>query len=445
MFRSFFKGCFVIVALALIAIVGLYFYLKHDPDALERIEVADFIEKTQSISWLKDLSPERVWTDVEGKTLTGVFIAGSNSEVIVRIKPSGRVYRIPLSRLSETDREYVSQKAIPAEVFRKTYPPTPDRWPQRVEGRRQPLNLQSSEGGRSWTSTHYEFESQDSLDPQLMEKLAMTCEAVDVALRQSPLPLLWGRDGEKRRLIKVYQTRESFLASGSQENWGAYYAPHTNIVHVPLESLTGRQPLAALDQFSLRRRDDYKIMVHELVHQASARYLKLGVPAWVAEGTAELYSAMQTSPGQFNFQNPQTQVRRYLSEQIDLSGRVRFTYLQLPRLDEFMKMGLFQFNKRTAASGTGGMNEYAAAMLLTEYFAFADQNALRPYLEAVFTRVPISDAMNKHLLRGRSPGEIENDLIKRWSAMNLDLEFTENPEFGVTDHRALRVLGPNKN
>lgn len=50
-------------------------------------------------------------------------------------------------------------------------------------------------------------------------------------------------------------------------------------------------------QFSLRKRDDYRILVHELTHQASVSFLVLGLPAWVGEGTAEFYSAFQTSPG----------------------------------------------------------------------------------------------------------------------------------------------------
>ena len=180
-------------------------------------------------------------------------------------------------------------------------------------------------------------------------------------------------------------------------------------------------------QFSLRKRDDYRILVHELTHQASVSFLVLGLPAWVGEGTAELYSAFQTSPGQFTFFNQRALIRSYLNEQIGLENQVQFQSLPLPKLDKLLSLSLYQFNRQTEKSPRGGFCEYAAAMLVTESFCFADNNSMRAYLEAVFTGLFHKDAAELHLMRGRSPRQIEALIANPWQAMGLKLEFVENP------------------
>ena len=180
-------------------------------------------------------------------------------------------------------------------------------------------------------------------------------------------------------------------------------------------------------QFSLRKRDDYRILAHELTHQASVSFLVLGLPAWVGEGTAELYSAFQTSPGQFTFFNQRALIRSYLNEQIGLKNQVQFQSLPLPKLDKFLSLSLYQVNRQTEKSPRGGFCEYAAAMLVIEYFCFADNNSMRAYLEAVFTGLSHKDAAERHLMRGRSPRQIEALIANQWQAMGLKLEFVENP------------------
>lgn len=363
------------------------------------------------------------------------MVAGTNEVALVRTTPAQKLFRIPLSRLSQEDRDYVLKKAKSAELFNETYPPVAKNWPRVVEGRRQPLNLRKAPNSHHWTTTHYEFRPDGELDHQLAESLAVTCEAVDVALMNTPLPLLWGRDSERKRVIKIYTTDEAFQAAGSQENWGAYYDPQTHEVHVPLWALSGASSSPAYSQFQLRKRDDYKILVHELVHQATVSFLVLDIPAWVGEGTAELFSAMQTSPGQFNFTNHRTQIRSYLHQQIDPEGVIQFRSLPLPKLRNFLDLGIMGFNRQTAQSSDGGICEYAASMILAEYFCFADGNSMKAYLEAVFTRVPPRQAAELHLLRGRTPEELESLIIARWKEMGITVYFDQQPELRIQDIR----------
>jgi len=425
--KTFFRGCFLIVLPVLFAGGGLLFYSKNNPPSGGSDGVSTFLEALRKIDLKSAFSLEREWTDVSGRKLNGLFVSGTNDTALVRVLPSQRLYRIPLERLSEPDQAYVRSRARALEDFDAEYPPVANHWPQRAEGRTRPLNLKKKPDGSGWTTTHYDFTTDGDLAPELAEALAITCEAVDVAISSSPLPLLWGRDHDKKRPVFIYSSPAKFKAAGAQENWGAFYVPLTNAVHVPLSALTGVHAPSMPSQFSLRKRDDYRILVHELTHQASVSFLVLGLPAWVGEGTAELYSAFQTSPGQFTFFNQRALIRRYLNEQIGLENQVQFQSLPLPKLDKFLSLSLYQFNRQTEKSPQGGFCEYAAAMLVTEFFCFADNNSMRAYLEAVFTGLSHKDAAELHLMRGRSPRQIEALIADQWRGMGLTLEFVENP------------------
>jgi len=121
-----------------------------------------------------------------------VLVSGTKETALIRVLPSQRLYRIPLERLSAPDQEYARSSARDLDDFDAEYPPVANHWPQRAEGRTRPLNLKKKPDGSGWTTTHYDFTTDGELAPEMAEALAITCEAVDVAISSSPLPLLWG-------------------------------------------------------------------------------------------------------------------------------------------------------------------------------------------------------------------------------------------------------------
>lgn len=122
----------------------------------------------------------------------------------------------------DPDREFVRSRARDLDDFDAEYPPVANHWPQRAEGRTRPLNLKKKPDGSGWTTTHYDFRTDGELSPEMAEALAVTCEAVDVAISSSPLPLLWGRDHGKERPVYIYSSLANFKSTGAQENWGAF-------------------------------------------------------------------------------------------------------------------------------------------------------------------------------------------------------------------------------
>ncbi|MBP6600975.1 MAG: hypothetical protein KA250_04170 [Verrucomicrobiales bacterium] len=373
----------------------------------------------------------RQWADLEGRTLQGALVVGSPEEALLRVLPANRIYRVPLSRLSEPDRDYVRGHQMDHELFGDLYPGVKNQWPSKIEGRQQPINLTSSNQGKTWESTHYEFRSDVPVNPKVAEGIAVTCEAIDLALKDSPLPLTWGRSSDKKRVVILYHSDTDFYRSGAQDNWGAYYHTGTNQVHVPLSATRNEKPKGSYSRFTLDKRNSYKIFVHEMVHQACTSLSALRLPAWIPEGTAELYSALQTSPGFFNFVNHPVQIRRHLSERLGGGEILQVQEVELPNLDRFLTLGLNGFNNTTAASPNGGQCEYSAALLLTEYFCFEDGNSLRHYLEAVLTGVNPKNALEMHLLRGRTPHEIEGLIMNRWKKFGMALRFVKHPEIRI--------------
>lgn len=53
-----------------------------------------------------DQSDMRTWTDVEGRTVEASLVSSSDSAVKLK-KRDGKVYSVPLDRLSQTDRAFV--------------------------------------------------------------------------------------------------------------------------------------------------------------------------------------------------------------------------------------------------------------------------------------------------------------------------------------------------
>jgi hypothetical protein len=431
MFKSFLKGCsFLVVTLFLLGFVALVLIGRSSNSGSETggmsllRKVTDFAASAFSGPG----NETRQWKDRQGRTLNGALVAGSQEEALIRVLPANRIYRVPLSRLSEADGLYVREHKIDDSSFGDLYPELRNQWPQKIEGRQQAINLTPGENGKIWNSTHYEFRSDAPVDPKLAEGMAVTCEAIDFALKGAPLPLTWGRSSEKKRVVVLYHSDADFYQSGAQKNWGAYYNGLSNQVHVPLSALNTPKVQGMPSRYTLDKRNSYKIFVHEMVHQACVNLSALNLPAWVPEGTAELFSAMQTSPGYFNFTNHPVQIRRHLIEKLGGEEIWQMKELELPNLDRFLTLGLYGFNKTTAASPDGGYCEYSAALLLTEYFCFADGNSFRHYLEAVLTGVNQKTAMETHLMRGRTPGEIEGLIAARWKELGMTIRFVNNPQ-----------------
>lgn len=382
------------------------------------------------------LDPPRTWTDTTGRTLEGILISKEESSALIRVLGNQRVYRIPFERLSNGDRTYLSNWT-PRSSEESFYPAVSSQWPVVLGGASVAPRLEPLPDGNGWRSPNYDFVSESPLDRSTVEDIAKNCEMFHHIAVQTPLPLRWGRPHEERRQIRLYQSDAEFSRSGTQANWGAFYSIKDNKVHLPLASLEG-SPSIPGSRIRPTKRKSYEILLHELTHQESVGLLVLDCPTWCAEGVAELFSAMQRTPGVFVFNNPQITVRNHLHDSFHLTEVGKLVGMPLPKLDSFLDIDLRSFNKKTANAQHGGTLYYNASLLLVDYFCFADGNSLRPYMEAILTGVSPEEAKQKHLLRGRTVNALESAIAERWDSQGLKIRFEEKPILRDSD-----LLGRN--
>ena len=73
------------------------------------------------------------------------------------------------------------------------------------------------------------------------------------------------------------------------------------------------------------------------------------------------------------------------------------------------------------------MGGYASANILLTYFARLDGEGdgagLVEYLKAVSSGVERDEAVDKHLMRGRSFDELQEEVVKAWRSEGLKLTF----------------------
>lgn len=381
------------------------------------------------------LDPPRTWTDVDGRTLEGVLVDSERDTALIRVLNNQRVYRIPFQRLSAADRSYLENSAA-AEKNGSYYPSVPSQWPVVLGGASAPPPIERLPDGNGWKSAHYDFVADETVDPEWIRELAHTCETVHRIAGQTPLPLRWGRPHDSRRQVKLYANDSEYSQSDTQENWAAYYSLLDNCIHIPITSLSVTRPIQG-SSVGLNPRKSFKIIVHELSHQESVGLMAHNCPAWGTEGIAELFSAMQRAPGLFAFNNSQTSVHGQLNERFRLAEVGKLVGLPMPELRSFLYMELRDFNSKTAESEVASMVFYASALVLVEYFCFADGNSLRPYLEAVLTGVLHREATELHLLRGKTMPEIESAIAERWTSRGLRIRFEESPALRKSDRRSI--------
>ena len=147
---------------------------------------------------------------------------------------------------------------------------------------------------------------------------------------------------------------------------------------------------------------------------------------------------------QFSLSNRIGAIKTHLNEQLGYEGLVQFSSLELPQLETFLTISLREFNQNTATDAGAGFCQYAASLILVEYFCFGDSNQLRPYLAAILTGVDPDEAAERHLLRSRSPEAIEDLLQERWKQAGLTLRFLNDPSVGIENLKRGLGAGPSQ-
>ncbi|MEM7697223.1 MAG: hypothetical protein AAF236_02325 [Verrucomicrobiota bacterium] len=374
----------------------------------------------------------RTWTSTDGKELRASFVSQDDLDVLIRVVPEDRVYRLPKTRLSAEDQAHLA--SIDEEAGYPMPTPIPDRWPAFLDTRSRSGPTHSA-GGSFFQAGQFDIESQGDVDPDDAALMVTICAAMDQVVRSVPLPLQWGRPADERREVFLHNTSASYREAGGPPNSAGFYSIDSREVHVFVPALEGLDLRREFGLFQLAQRKSYTLLVHELTHQLTPVLTHSDGPAWIPEGIAEYFSATQSIPGRFEFKNTLTRARDYVSNSaLDTDGIVEVRRLELWPIEEFSERGLREWNE-TVFDGKGGdgWRQYSQALILTEFFIHGYNNSLRPYLEAVLTGSDWENAAGSILYRGESAAALQNQIQRRWKGVGVDLVFTRSPSTKTED------------
>jgi len=385
----------------------------------------------------------RVWTDATGRSIEAVPISADERTVWLRVLATQTLHAVPLDRLSEEDRDFVARWRKKPSSGYSLDPAPPDRWPSEYSGATVTAAVEqggAAGGAQIWRTSHYELRDRAGLDPETVQVLARICESVDGAARAVPLPLLWGRSEMGRRMVSIYPDEASYRAAGALPGSLGTFIPSTGAVLIYGPSLAEEDLLGRVRGFSLEKRQRYHVLVHELVHQATIGIILADFPAWVSEGLAEYFAAIQRTPGRFQFHNSHLSAKRHIVDSFGYDGVVELESYPLWSLDQFLGRGIEEWNRISATDRRDGHTwiQYAQALLLVEYFGKGDSpggTRFRSYLEAVLTGADQTEAARIHLLAGRSHAELERAMADYWRTRGMVLDFSPSPSAAEAEAR----------
>ena len=298
-------------------------------------------------------------------------------------------------------------------------------WPREFYVEKVPISLVSANAAkREWVyrTEHYEVKSQAELTPKQLGEVARVLESVVGVLGAVPYPLISIAKSTRRHEVRLYGSYRDFRSAGFSANAAGVYDPRTGIVSIPIPALLEKQdPGSRLPP--LQR---YKVLVHELTHQAMHGNIPK-LPPWFIEGAAEYFSAMHSVPvGRYEFHNQGIALKNHLIKNLGLrgsSGRAR-----LPSPDLVFNASPRAWFEDNARGGADGYHKYATAALLMHYFfvSGASAPAMDAYLNGIkdVGRVRDVNRLAEHmLLRDTTIKEIELKMVKYWKTQGLHLQF----------------------
>lgn len=377
----------------------------------------------------------RTFSDTSGRTVEAFILAANEESVRIRVVPNQTVHTFPLTRLSGPDQEFVKHWRDSPWNRAGMAPSPPAAWPAGYDGGNHvPLvEASSPSGSKRWQSARYEYTVHGNVPTATLQSLALISESIDGACRAAPLPLMWGRKQDARRKITIWPTRGQYEKAGGLPGSGGCFFLGSGEVYISADHLVEEDLAGQVRGFTLAKRQRYKVLVHELVHQASIGVSLAPVPAWVPEGIAEYFSATQLAPGRFQFRQSHVAVRNHAIASLGLEGVADLDRYPLWSLDKFMGRRLNEWNRIVEKNPEfhGGL-QYLQAVLMVEFFCGSDSpegNRFRSYLESTLSGADSEEAAKVHLLAGRSYSALEAAMTDYWQKRGMVLEFKANPPF----------------
>ena len=321
----------------------------------------------------------RAWTNTQGKSLQATLTQVQGQSVLLK-RDNGKEVKIPLSQLSQEDRDYVQEQAgsLPSTPLKgnKTQTGSPtvvldnytEKWPEviRADGDMVADIVSEEDGKYIYETPHFIFHSNAKLNLKVIKSLSKTFEAAFLGNCSLPFAfpcreVLLNPKAEKYNAF-LYENKADYTQAGGPENSaGVFIFPN---IHVPFDSL-GLKKLGPL--YTLEGKGDPKTLIHELTHQMSIK--KTAYPHWFSEGVAEYVGVSPYKNGILNFKTNKAALVQYVNEygKDDKGGRALNNEASVKSIKDFFSLPYSVFTSQEKGNFC-----YGFSVLLFYYFAHID-------------------------------------------------------------------------
>ena len=303
-------------------------------------------------------------------------------------------------------------------------------WPATFNAPAAKWTAKEVASGHVYMTQSYLILSDEPLGKNRLDEMTRMVESVRKVLELFPLNLLpdRGKDGKlKRHVVRIVTSQKKYLAMGGPKGSIGFYDGRSGEVTVSLELLIEPKSLHS----RLEPRQRYRLLVHELVHQAMGEKLT-ALPPWFIEGMAEYMAATQFAPGRYQFKNASRQIIDHL--QTSWLGE-RNNVITIPRIEELSGINHADWNTDNRINSKNAYAKYAAALLLTHYqmeLASRNLGGLRRFLATDIEYRPVRGRPGRYrqvlpsqdiLWRERNQAKVQEQLAAYWKNKGLELKF----------------------
>ena len=226
----------------------------------------------------------REWSNTEGKKITAEYLGVRGDSIIVRMSGK-RVVAIPLSKLSDADKAFVSSRPL---VYQEEWL----SWPEDAETPVKIVDVTETKAdGQNYVyqTSHFRFQVDGNLGTPLMKDLAQVFELTYSLHTKSPFGLL-AKPKNDRFEARLFGETETYRDRGGPETTAGVYLPKTKVFLAPLD-LMGVKVDSGVWRRIPRTQCDTTTVVHELTHMLTHDML-VTLPIWVNEGYAEYIASI---------------------------------------------------------------------------------------------------------------------------------------------------------
>jgi len=250
-------------------------------------------------------------------------LAGLEGETALFQMADGQTAKIPLTKLSPADRDFIKANAPAPGIAPRTNRAEKRVWPKDIVVPPKSIEVKLVEEKPAeklyrYRSEAFEFVSQDKLAGSVMNEVARIFEGTRSLVDALP----WGVHPEPPKDLgyfqaKLYVTEEAYHKDGGPEKSGGVYMGADRIFRVPFRSIG----LEMRGKTWFKKQEfSSDTLVHEITHQMMHDYLGF-LPHWIAEGCAEYTNMLPYNAGTFHAGSHEKGIKDYIKKQLPFAAK----------------------------------------------------------------------------------------------------------------------------